>query len=226
MCRRDQGQRREVPAVRRVVAVHRHPAQQVHRVRGGGEGGEAVARRGEDDPRGRARARLHRGRQAHRGPARRRPRRALDDAPVTTVTSMRGGLRAHGGPESRAAMPTGRPRSDATPGPAPDRGRRQGRHRLPRTARDAWAGVRPGSDDPLGAATAGTVEDPPDSLHDPRALSNETATRALRVPGHHLAERPDGGAGRPDRRPARRRPRRAQRHILVITDGIRAIYAA
>ena len=43
--RRHRGRRRALPRVRRVVAVDRHAAQPLHRLRGGGEGGQAGAGR-------------------------------------------------------------------------------------------------------------------------------------------------------------------------------------
>ena len=43
--------------LRRVLAVDRHPAEPLHRLRGGGQGRQAGARGAQDDPRGRHRAR-------------------------------------------------------------------------------------------------------------------------------------------------------------------------
>ena len=66
-----------------VVAVGRDTAQPLHRLRGRGEGGEAVAGGAQDDPAGRARARSRRARRADRGAAGRGTRRAAHDAPVS-----------------------------------------------------------------------------------------------------------------------------------------------
>ena len=71
--------------LRRVLAVDRHPAEPVHRLRGGGQGRQAGPGGAQDDPPGRARARLRRARQAHRGAARRGPRRPVDDPPVDSA---------------------------------------------------------------------------------------------------------------------------------------------
>ena len=49
----DHRPRRAGPRVRRVVAVGGHPAEPVHRLRGGGEGRQAGAGRAQDDPPGR-----------------------------------------------------------------------------------------------------------------------------------------------------------------------------
>ena len=57
--RRRRGRCREL---RRVLAVDRHAAEQLHRLRGGGRGRQAVAQGGEDHPPGRPRAGLRRGR--------------------------------------------------------------------------------------------------------------------------------------------------------------------
>ena len=57
------------------------PAQQAHRLRGGGEDREALRREGHHRARGRDRPRLRRARRAHARAARREARPALDDAP-------------------------------------------------------------------------------------------------------------------------------------------------
>ena len=66
-------------ALRRVLAVGGHPAQQVRRLRGRREDRQAGAGRRRHDPRDRDRAGLRRARRAHRGAARRGPRRREDD---------------------------------------------------------------------------------------------------------------------------------------------------
>ena len=76
--RRRRGRRGAHPRVRRVLAVDRHAAEQVHRLRGGGRRRQAGAEGAEDDPRGGDRARPRARRPPHRGAARRRPRRARD----------------------------------------------------------------------------------------------------------------------------------------------------
>ena len=58
--RRHRGRRGALPRVRRVLAVDRHAAEPLHRLRGGGQGRQAVPRRAQDDPPGRARARVRR----------------------------------------------------------------------------------------------------------------------------------------------------------------------
>ena len=65
--RRHHRRQRALPPVRRVLGLDRHAAEQVHRLRGGGQGRQAVAGGGEDHPRGRHRARLPCQRHAHRG---------------------------------------------------------------------------------------------------------------------------------------------------------------
>ena len=54
MRRRHHRQRRALPRAGRVLAVDRHAAEQVHRLRGGGDRRQAVAEGEEDDPPGRA----------------------------------------------------------------------------------------------------------------------------------------------------------------------------
>src|SRR5581483_12403124 len=66
--------------VRGVLAVHRHAAEPLRRLRRGGQDRQAGAGRAQDDPRGRDRARPRAGRDL-RGEAGRGARRALDDAP-------------------------------------------------------------------------------------------------------------------------------------------------
>ena len=69
-------------ALRRVVAVHRHPAEQVHRLRGGGQGRQAGPQGGQDDQdRGARTGPCGKG-HADRRAAGRRARRAVDDPPL------------------------------------------------------------------------------------------------------------------------------------------------
>ena len=82
--RRHHRQRRAVPRAGRVLPLDRHAAEQVHRLRGGRDRGQAVAEGEEDDPPGRPGAGLRRAGQAHRAAARRGPRRPLDDPPLRT----------------------------------------------------------------------------------------------------------------------------------------------
>ena len=65
--------------VRRVLAVGGHPAQQVRRLRGGRQDRQAGARRRRDHPGDGRRSRVRRAGRAHRGPARRGPRRGEHD---------------------------------------------------------------------------------------------------------------------------------------------------
>ena len=58
--RRHRGERRALPGAGRVVAVDRHAAQPVHRLRERGRGRQEGAQGGQDHPRGRAGARLRR----------------------------------------------------------------------------------------------------------------------------------------------------------------------
>ena len=81
--------RERMRALRRVVAEHRHPAEQVRRLRGGRQDRQAGARRRRDHPADGARPRVRRARRAHRGPARRGPRRGADDPPVTAREDLR-----------------------------------------------------------------------------------------------------------------------------------------
>ena len=78
--RRDRGERRPLPGVRRVLAVDRHAADALHRLRGGGGRRQAGPRRAQDDPRGRPRTRLRRARRPH---TRRSSTRALDTLAMT-----------------------------------------------------------------------------------------------------------------------------------------------
>ena len=80
---RDRGQRRALPDAGRVLTVDRHPAEPLPRLRERGRRGQEGAQGGQDHPRGGARERLRHRRQADRGPARRRPRRAGDDPPTS-----------------------------------------------------------------------------------------------------------------------------------------------
>ena len=66
-------------ALRRILALDRHAAEQVHRVRGGRQGRQAGAQGKQDDSRRGVRKRLRRRRHADRGATRCCPRRALDD---------------------------------------------------------------------------------------------------------------------------------------------------
>ena len=82
------------------------PLNKLHRLRGGGQGRQAGARRAQDDPPGRARARVRRAGQAHRGAARRGARRPAHDPPLTArrcasaTTALYGSLSAPTQPPS------------------------------------------------------------------------------------------------------------------------------
>ena len=73
------------PRVRRVLPVHRHPAQPLPRLRGGGRGRQAVAQGAQDDPRGRDRTRS-------RACRARSPSEQLDEA-LDVLAMARGGKR-------------------------------------------------------------------------------------------------------------------------------------
>ena len=86
---RHRGERRPLPRAGRVLAVDRHPAEQVPRVRERGGRGEVGPEAEQDDPPGRDRVRVRRRRQADRGAARRRSRRAGDDPGPVGLTAPR-----------------------------------------------------------------------------------------------------------------------------------------
>ena len=104
--RRHRGRRRALPRVRRVVAVDRHAAQPLHRLRGGRQGRQAGAGPATHDPRGRARERLRRRGQAHRRAARRGTRRARHDPPVTSERDPASLVARHGDPVALSASAT------------------------------------------------------------------------------------------------------------------------
>ena len=84
--RRDHRRRRADAPLRRVLPLGRHAAQRARRLRGGRQDRQAGAGRGRHDPRDRDRDGLRRARRPHRGAARRRPRRGLDDGPLMDPT--------------------------------------------------------------------------------------------------------------------------------------------
>ena len=86
------GQRRALPDPRRIVAVDRHAAEPLHRVRERRRGGQAGAQGRQDDPRRGAREGLRHRRISDRRSTRRRPRRLVDD-PRPRLTGARHHLR-------------------------------------------------------------------------------------------------------------------------------------
>ncbi|CAK7281358.1 hypothetical protein SGPA1_12151 [Streptomyces misionensis JCM 4497] len=87
--RRHHRRPRTRPRVRRVVAVRGDPAEPVHRVRGGRQGGQEGPRGAQDDPSGRPGERVRGAWRADRGAAGRGAGRAADDASVTADEAFR-----------------------------------------------------------------------------------------------------------------------------------------
>ena len=87
--RRHHGRGRARPRAGRGVAVDRHPAQPLHRLRGGCRGRQAGGQGEAHDPRGRHRRGPRRRGAAHRGAARRGPRRPLHGPAPTTRAAER-----------------------------------------------------------------------------------------------------------------------------------------
>ena len=98
--------------------VDRHAAEPAHRLRGRSEDRQARRRQGHHRPRGRDRPRLRRARRGHPRAARRRPRRAVDDAPRLIPSSDAASLGGAASVVSRASRRHAAPPSDvctATP---------------------------------------------------------------------------------------------------------------